>query len=143
MIFDVPGPQKPERGCIRQTRPFAKPPFCFLLKRNMEENKRKRKQRERKQAKKEENGKKHKNRSNPEGSGDPFCENPNFWALSARMWAKPVGGSKTKAAKSRSAKQEMQNLVIWTSAGGSEPFLPSFLCISFEGKKVHKSRIRD
>ena len=27
---DVPRHQKPERGYIRQNRPFAKPPFCFL-----------------------------------------------------------------------------------------------------------------
>ena len=27
MTFDIPGPQKPERGYIRQSRPFTKPPF--------------------------------------------------------------------------------------------------------------------
>ena len=27
---DVPRYQKPERGHIRQNRPFTKPPFCFL-----------------------------------------------------------------------------------------------------------------
>ena len=29
-IFDIPGPQKPERGHIRQNRPFKKPPFVPL-----------------------------------------------------------------------------------------------------------------
>ena len=30
MILEIPWPPKPERGHIRQNRPFTKPPFCFL-----------------------------------------------------------------------------------------------------------------
>ena len=30
MIFDIPGPQRPERGHIRQNHPFTKPPICLL-----------------------------------------------------------------------------------------------------------------
>ena len=32
VLVDVPWYQKPERGHIRQTRPFTKPPFCVLSK---------------------------------------------------------------------------------------------------------------
>ena len=31
-VTDVPLHQKPERGHIRQNRPFTKPPVCFLSK---------------------------------------------------------------------------------------------------------------
>ena len=36
MIFDIPAPQKPERGHIRQNRPFTKPPLLVPLDRREE-----------------------------------------------------------------------------------------------------------